>query len=134
MIICCSPIREAVKVQHIITQGVGKTLIHGKECYIVIVIYLPFQHKCIRYNHRIMFHTLLPRACRTVIPFHTGNDVIAGLKWYYGPASLKRTVNCVYCITLYIHVRFIIMLVNIIANLFSIFIIFPFRLEINTLI
>ena len=30
----------------IITPGLGNTLIHGKECYIVIVIYLPFQHKC----------------------------------------------------------------------------------------
>ena len=38
-------IREAVRLQHIITRGLGNTLIHGKECYIVIVIYLPFQHK-----------------------------------------------------------------------------------------
>ena len=87
---CCSPIREAVRAAtHYYTRAL-QTLIHGKDCYIVIVIYLPFQHKCLRYNHRTMFRNLRLRACRAIIPLQPGNDVIAGLKWYCSPASPNR--------------------------------------------
>ena len=40
MIMCCSPIREAVRVSTHYYMRALQTLIHGKECYIVIVIYL----------------------------------------------------------------------------------------------
>ena len=119
---CCSPIREAVRApthyytrawQHVNTRN---------RLYIVIVIYLPFQHKCLRYNHRTMFRNFRLRACRAIIPLQPAVMVlqpcitkskqsennfspslveglpgcysIAGL--YYSPASLKQTVKGVH--------------------------------------
>ena len=38
---CCSPNREAVRVATHYHTRAWQTLIYGKECYIVIVIYLP---------------------------------------------------------------------------------------------
>ena len=62
VIMCCRPIREAVRAAtHYYTRAL-QTLIHGKECYIVIVIYLPNQHMCLRYNNRTTFRNNWPRA------------------------------------------------------------------------
>ena len=45
------------------------------------------------------------RAGRAVIPLQPGCDFIAGLLWYYRPASLKRTVNAVSITTLLISIE-----------------------------
>ena len=45
VITCCSPNREAVRAATHYHTRAWQTLIYGKECYIVIVIYLPFKHK-----------------------------------------------------------------------------------------
>ena len=44
----CRPNREAVRAATHYRTRAWQTLMHGKECYIVIFIYLPFQHKCLR--------------------------------------------------------------------------------------
>ena len=62
----CSPIREAVRAAiHYYTRAL-QTLIHGKDCYIVIVIYLPFLCKCLRYNQRTTFRNFWPRALTSI--------------------------------------------------------------------
>ena len=45
MIMCCSPNREAVRAATDYNTRAWQTLIYAKECYIVIVIYLPFNHE-----------------------------------------------------------------------------------------
>ena len=42
---CCSPNHEAVRAATHYHTRAWQTLIYGKECYIVIVIYLPSKHK-----------------------------------------------------------------------------------------
>ena len=42
---CCSPNRKAMRAATYYHTRAWQTLIYGKECYIVIVIYLPFKHK-----------------------------------------------------------------------------------------
>ena len=62
VIMCCSPIREAVRAAtHYYTRAL-QTLIHGQECYIVIVIYSPSQHMYLRYNYRTAFQNNWPWA------------------------------------------------------------------------
>ena len=39
----CSPNREAVRAATPYHARAWQTLIYGKECYIVIVVYLPFK-------------------------------------------------------------------------------------------
>ena len=66
VIMCCSQIREAVRAAtHYYTRALH-TLIHGKDCYIVIVIYLPFQYKCLRYNQRTPFLNFWLRALTSI--------------------------------------------------------------------
>ena len=63
---CCSPIREAVTAAtHYYTRALQK-LIYGKDCYIVIVIYLPFYYKCLQYNQRTPFRNFWPRALTSI--------------------------------------------------------------------
>ena len=45
----------------------SQTLIHGKECYIIIVIYLPNQHMCLRYNYTTTFRNNWQRASNLLI-------------------------------------------------------------------
>ena len=87
---CCSPNREAVRAATHYHMRAWQTLIYGKECYMVIVIYPPFQHKCLRYNHRTMFHNLRLRAFHAAIPLQHGNDVLAMLQWYCSTASRNQ--------------------------------------------
>ena len=55
VIMCCSPNHKAVRAAtHYHTRALQK-LIYGKECYIVIVIYLPFKHKQFQI---ILFHCM----------------------------------------------------------------------------
>ena len=81
---CCSPIREVVRAAaHYFTRAL-QTLIHGKDCYIVIVIYLPFWCKCLRYNQRTTFQNFWPRVLTSIntrlrrasIPLKPAPDIV----------------------------------------------------------
>ena len=66
VIMCCSLIREAVRAAtHYYTRAL-QMLLYRKDCYIVIVIYLPFWCKCLRYNQRTAFRNFWPRALTSI--------------------------------------------------------------------
>ena len=87
---CCSTNREVVRATIHYSMRAWQTIIYRIECYIVIVIYPSFQHKCLRYNYRTLFHNLRLRACHAVIPLQHDNDIIAVLHWYCSTASRNR--------------------------------------------
>ena len=81
---CCGPIREAVRAAtHYYTKAL-QTLIHGTDCYIVIVICLPFYYRCLQYDQRTHFRNFWPRALtfintqlrRASIPFKPAPDIV----------------------------------------------------------
>ena len=75
---CCSPIREAVRAaKHYYTKAL-QTMIHGKECYTVIVIYLPSRHLRLRYNYRTMFRNNRPSTSIPLIHGSRGLHSITG--------------------------------------------------------